>query len=64
MKKITPFLWFDKNLKEIVDFYTSVFPGTKLLSNGSLSDIPSGEIEMATIQIFDQELNLMTAGPF
>lgn len=63
MKKITPFLWFDKNLKEITDFYMSVFPQATLISNGSLSDTPSGEVEMATLEIFGQELSLMTAGP-
>lgn len=63
MKKITPFLWFDKNLKEITDFYISVFPDAKLTSNGALSDTPSGNVEMATLDIFGQELSLMTAGP-
>ena len=63
MKKITPFLWFDKNLKEITNFYLSVFPDAKVRSNGSLSDTPSGDVEMATMEIFGQELSLMTAGP-
>jgi predicted 3-demethylubiquinone-9 3-methyltransferase (glyoxalase superfamily) len=63
MKKLTPFLWFDKNLKEITDFYLSVFPDAVLRSNGELSDTPSGTVEMATLVIFDQELSLMTAGP-
>ena len=63
MKKITPFLWFDKNLKEITDFYVSVFPGAKMRSNGALSETPSGNVEMATLEILGQELNLMTAGP-
>jgi predicted 3-demethylubiquinone-9 3-methyltransferase (glyoxalase superfamily) len=63
MKKITPFLWFDKNLKEITNFYLSVFPGSTVRSDGTLSDTPSGEVEMATLNIFGQELSLMTAGP-
>lgn len=63
MKKLTPFLWFDKNLKEITDFYVSVFPDAKVRSNGALSDTPSGQVEMATLEIFGQELSLMTAGP-
>ena len=63
MKKITPFLWFDKNLKEIIDFYVSVFPDAKVSSRGELSDTPSGNVEMATLEIFGQELSLMTAGP-
>ena len=62
MQKITPFLWFDKNLKEITDFYVSVFPDAKVRSNGHLSDTPSGEVEMATLEIFGQEFSLMTAG--
>jgi predicted 3-demethylubiquinone-9 3-methyltransferase (glyoxalase superfamily) len=63
MKKITPFLWFDKNLKEITDFYVSVFPDAKVHSNGVLSDTPSGNVEIATMEICGQELSMMTAGP-
>ncbi len=63
MKKITPFLWFDKNLKEITDYYVSVFPDAKVESDGGLSDTPSGDVEMATMEIFGQEFSLMTAGP-
>lgn len=63
MKKITPFLWFDKNLKEITDYYLSIFPGSKITSKGSLSDTPSGEVETATMEILGQEFDLMTAGP-
>lgn len=63
MAKLTPFLWFDKNMKEITDFYVSVFPDAKVASNGELSDTPSGNVEMATIEILGQKLSLMTAGP-
>ncbi len=63
MNKITPFLWFDKNLKEITDYYISIFPGAKVTSKGELSDTPSGDVETATIEIFGQEFSLMTAGP-
>lgn len=30
MKTITPNLWFDGNAQEAVDFYVSVFPGSKI----------------------------------
>ncbi len=63
MKKITPFLWFDKNLKEIITFYTSVFPEAKVRGDGNISDTPSGNVEMASLEIFGQEMSLMTAGP-
>lgn len=63
MNKITPFLWFDKNMSEIVAYYKSIFPDLKTSYNGSLSDTPSGNVEMTTIEIFGQTLSLMTAGP-
>ena len=31
LQRITPNLWFDHNAKEAVDFYTSVFPNSKIL---------------------------------
>ncbi len=64
MQKITPFLWFEKNMKEIVDFYSSVFPGTQLKGGGELENTPSGAVQMATITIFDTDFSLMTAGPY
>ncbi len=63
MKKLTPFLWFDKDMKGIIDFYKSVFPDMKVSSGGGLDDTPSGAVQMATIEIMGQELSLMTAGP-
>jgi uncharacterized glyoxalase superfamily protein PhnB len=32
MRKITPFLWFDNNAEEAVQFYTSIFRGEMLKS--------------------------------
>jgi predicted 3-demethylubiquinone-9 3-methyltransferase (glyoxalase superfamily) len=63
MKKIIPFLWFEKNLKEITDFYKSVFPDAVITSNGELSDTPSGNVEMATMEVLGQTISMMTAGP-
>ncbi len=62
-KKITPFLWFDKGMAEIVDYYVSIFPDTKVSNRDSLSDTPSGTVELSTITILGQEMSLMTAGP-
>ena len=50
-------------MKEITDYYLSIFPGAKLHTGGELSDTPSGNVEMAMLEIFGQELRLMTAGP-
>jgi len=31
MSKITPFLWFDNNAEEAVQFYMSIFRNSKIL---------------------------------
>ncbi len=31
MQKITPFLWFDGNIQEIMNFYTSIFPNSQVI---------------------------------
>lgn len=31
MAKVTPFLWFDDQAEEAVDFYLSAFPGSRVL---------------------------------
>lgn len=64
MQKITPFLWFEKDMKAVTDFYLSVFPGSTTSYVGSLSDTPSGNVDMATLTIYGKELSLMTAGPY
>lgn len=32
MTKITPFLWFDDNAEEAMNFYTSIFGDSKVVS--------------------------------
>lgn len=32
MQKVTPFLWFDGNLEEAVNFYTRLFPNARVES--------------------------------
>lgn len=31
--RITPFLWFDNNAEEAVDFYTGIFPNSRILQS-------------------------------
>ena len=47
MQKITPCLWFDNNLQEAVDFYTSVFKNSEVLSKsyyGEGTPMPKGSL--------------------
>jgi predicted 3-demethylubiquinone-9 3-methyltransferase (glyoxalase superfamily) len=63
MQKIYPYLWFDKNLGEIVAFYKSVFPDAAFETNAVLEHTPSGEVESGTLTILGQKLGVMAAGP-
>ncbi|MCF7865299.1 MAG: VOC family protein [Candidatus Pacebacteria bacterium] len=64
-QKITPFLWFETGAREAAKFYLSVFgENAKIEDESKLDDTPSGTVEIFTIQIFNQEFTLMTAGPF
>lgn len=41
--RITPFLWFDKNAEEAVNYYLGIFPNSRKLSEfRSSTDTPSG----------------------
>ena len=40
MKKIIPHLWYDKEAKEAVDFYISLFDKSKILSETIIGDTP------------------------
>jgi predicted 3-demethylubiquinone-9 3-methyltransferase (glyoxalase superfamily) len=61
--KITPHLWFDKEAKEAAEFYTSVFPKSKIKSSTTLNNTPSGTVEVVTIDLMGQEFMLLSAGP-
>jgi predicted 3-demethylubiquinone-9 3-methyltransferase (glyoxalase superfamily) len=51
---ITPFLWFDNNVPEAVEFYKSVFPNAKV---DMVSDF------MATFELEGQRFHALNGGP-
>ncbi|MGH8103890.1 MAG: VOC family protein [bacterium] len=63
MQKITPFLWFDNQAGEAARFYATVFKGSRIKSTTTLSETPSGKVELVTMEILGQEFTLMSAGP-
>jgi len=63
MQKITPHLWFDKEAKEAAEFYTSVFPKSKIKDTTTLHNTPSGAVDIVTIELLGQEFMLLSAGP-
>ncbi len=66
MQKITPFLWFDGNAEEAMNFYTSIFRNSKI---GSISRYgeggpgPKGTVMSATFQLDGQEFMALNGGP-
>lgn len=62
-QKITPFLWFDKDIDAVLTYYTSIFKDAKIIHKSQLPETPSGNVGMATLEIFGQQFSLMTAGP-
>ncbi len=64
-KPITPFLWYEKNAKEVAKFYVSVFgKGSKIKSVSTMTGTPSGTVEVVNVQLRGQDFTLMSAGPF
>jgi predicted 3-demethylubiquinone-9 3-methyltransferase (glyoxalase superfamily) len=66
MQKITPFLWFDGNAEEAMNFYCSIFknskPGT-VVRSGDSGPGPKGSAITARFQLEDQEFLALNGGP-
>jgi len=66
MQKITPFLWFDNNAEEAVNFYLSVFKNSKLVGAtrmGGTAAGADGKLMSAVFQIEGQEFMVLNGGP-
>jgi predicted 3-demethylubiquinone-9 3-methyltransferase (glyoxalase superfamily) len=67
MAKITPFLWFEDNAEEAMDFYTSVFKGDSRLGIirrfGSEMPGPAGSVMTGTFTLCGQEFMVLNGGP-
>lgn len=60
MRAIIPSLWFDGNLEEAVEFYTSVFPDAKV---GDVFRQPDGTPVSANFEIAGQRFDAINGGP-
>lgn len=66
MNIITPFLWFNDNAEEAVEFYLSVFPeGRKLAEFRSSGEgpQPEGRIVTISIELMGQQMTFLNGGP-
>ncbi len=64
--RITPFLWFDSNAEEAVEFYLTVFPNSRRLSelrNVDDSQAPKGSILTIAFELDGQKFTALNGGP-
>lgn len=60
MKKITPFLWFDNQAEQAMNFYVSVFKNSRVLG---VTPGPNGVAQSVTFELEGQEFMALNAGP-
>jgi len=66
MPKITPFLWFDNQAEEAMNFYTSIFKNSR---KGAISRCgeggpgPKGSVMSVTFQLEGQDFMALNGGP-
>ena len=66
MQKITPFLWYNDNAEEAMNFYISIFKNSKVMSVARYGDAgpgPKGTVMTAVFQLEGQEFIALNGGP-
>ncbi len=66
MQKITPFLWFDDNAEEAVNFYISLFKNSKITNisrYGEAGPGKKGTVMSETFILDGQEFQALNGGP-
>ena len=66
MQNITTFLTFNDQAEEAVNFYTSIFPDSRIVSTSRYGDAgpgPKGSLMSATFQLAGQDFFALNGGP-
>jgi predicted 3-demethylubiquinone-9 3-methyltransferase (glyoxalase superfamily) len=66
MQKIIPFLWFNNNAEEAINFYSSIFKNSKTVSvtrYGEGGPAPKGTLMSATFELEGQKFMALNGGP-
>jgi predicted 3-demethylubiquinone-9 3-methyltransferase (glyoxalase superfamily) len=64
--RITPFLWFNDNAEEAVNFYMSIFKNSKILDvkrYGEAGPGPKGSVMVIAFELDGQEFTALNGGP-
>ena len=65
-QKITPFLWFNDDAEEAMNFYVSIFKNAEVLGvdrYGEVGPGPAGTVMIATFRLNGQEFIALNGGP-
>ena len=69
-QRITPFLWFDKQAEEAVNFYVSIFENARVLATtryskdaSKVSGQPEGSAMTVSFQLDGQDFTALNGGP-
>jgi predicted 3-demethylubiquinone-9 3-methyltransferase (glyoxalase superfamily) len=66
MQKITPFMWFDSQAEEAMNFYTSIFKNSKvgnIIRYGEAGPGPAGSVLTASFELDGLEFTALNGGP-
>jgi predicted 3-demethylubiquinone-9 3-methyltransferase (glyoxalase superfamily) len=66
MQKITPFLWFNDNAEEAMDFYVSVFQDSKIVRVSRYGDAGPGKkgtVMVGAFELEGQRFSALNGGP-
>jgi predicted 3-demethylubiquinone-9 3-methyltransferase (glyoxalase superfamily) len=70
MQKITPCLWFDDQAEEAVEFYTAVFPNSKIVNVARYGEAgqevhrkPAGTVMVVAFELDGQAFTALNGGP-
>lgn len=63
MQKIVPHLWYDKEAKAAAEFYTSIFPNSKVTNVTTIHNTPSGDADIVSFDVWGFSFMAISAGP-
>jgi predicted 3-demethylubiquinone-9 3-methyltransferase (glyoxalase superfamily) len=66
MQKITPFLWFDNQAEEAMNFYVSIFKNSKVGTISRYGDAgpgPKGSVMVASFELDGMQFMALNGGP-
>jgi len=64
MQKIVPHLWFDREARDAAEFYTAIFPDSRITSNVELHNTPSGDTQIVTFNLSGYTFMAINGGPY